>query len=101
MPKAGLFCELSLDADQDIEAIFDYTADEFGVGQAVTYVGGFEAAFERLLDNPELGRDRKDIRSGLRSMVQESHVIFYRILSDRIRIVRILHGSRDLPRFLT
>ena len=52
-----------------------------------------------MLDNPKSGRERFEIRMGLRSIVQNSHVIFYRILKDRIRIVRILHGSRDLPSF--
>jgi toxin ParE1/3/4 len=101
MAKAELFYELSVEADKDIEAIFDYTLDEFGMDQAVVYVSGFDDSFAQLLDNPELGSMRSEIRKGLRSVVKESHIVFCRVLKDRIRIVRILHGSSDLPKFLT
>lgn len=101
MTKAELFYELSADADKDIEDIFDYTAEKFGLDQAVTYVNTFDDVFTDLLNNPELGRRRPEIRQGLRSIAHESHTIFYRVLKDRIRIVRILHGSRDLLKHLT
>ncbi|MDN5215578.1 type II toxin-antitoxin system RelE/ParE family toxin [Fulvivirgaceae bacterium BMA12] len=100
MPKAKRFYELSTEADQDIDKIFDYTKVEFGFDQAVKYVSEFEDFFERLLDNPELGKKRDEIKAGLRSFPKAAHVIFYRVLNDRIRIVRVLHGSRDLPKFL-
>ncbi|MBR9910117.1 MAG: type II toxin-antitoxin system RelE/ParE family toxin [Gammaproteobacteria bacterium] len=101
MTQTDLFYELSVEADRDIEDIFDYTAEEFGLDQAVAYVNAFDDVFVELLDNTELGRRRPEIREGLRSIAKESHIIFYRILKDRIRIIRILHGSRDLPKFLT
>lgn len=91
---------LSKAADADLEDIFDYTLDEFGVEQAVAYVSGFDEAFEMISENPEIGRERKEIREELRSLVKDKHIIFYRSLNDHVRIVRILHGSRDLPRFL-
>ena len=98
MPPSRRWYELSPEADQDISEIFDYTVDEFGIDQAVSYVSQFDVLFEQLVDNSELGRKRLEIRAELRSITQESHVVFYRILKDRIRIVRVLHGSRDLPK---
>lgn len=92
--------ELSQEADYDLENIFDYTADRFGVDQAVLYVSGFEDVFNHLSNNPKSGRLRNDIRKGLRSFVKESHVIFFRVLEDKIRIVRVLHASRDVIKFL-
>ena len=97
----GFFYELSPESDNDLDGIFDYTAREFGIDKAVQYVSDFDDIFEQLVKNPEIGRERKEIRRGLRSIVKESHVVFYRVLKDRIRIVRILHGSRDLPQFLS
>lgn len=91
---------LSKAADADLEDIFDYTFDEFGVDQAVSYVSGFDEAFDMISKNPEIGRERKEIREEVRSLVKDKHIIFYRSLSDHVRIMRILHGSRDLPRFL-
>lgn len=101
MTQTDLFYELSVKADKDIEDIFDYTTEEFGPDQAVLYVSGFESIFTELTLNPELGRERPEIRQELRSIAKDSHIIFYRVLIDRIRIVRILHGSRDLPKFLS
>lgn len=89
---------LSSEADHDLEDIFDYTNSEFGTTQAFEYVSSFDKIFENLCSHPFMGRERNEIRSGLRSIVNERHVIFYRLLKKEIRIVRILHGSKDLPR---
>ena len=91
---------LSKAADADLEDIFDYTLEQFGLDQAISYVSGFDDVFETISENPEIGRDRKEIIEELRSLAKDRHIIFYRILSNHIRIVRILHGSRDFPKFL-
>lgn len=91
---------LSKAADADLEDIFDYTLEEFGLDQAVSYVSEFDDTFETISESPEIGRKREEIREELRSLVKDKYVIFYRILIDHIRVVRILHGSRDLPKFL-
>lgn len=95
-PKAY---ELSLAAEQDLEEIFDYTLEKFGLHQAVEYLSEFEIFFANLVSNPRIGKNRNEIRPGLKSFSKSSHIVFYRILNDRIRIVRILHGSRDMPKF--
>lgn len=92
--------ELSEPADQDLEEIFDYTASEFGLEQAIDYLSGLEAVFDQLISNPELGRSRNEIMFELRSIAKASHVVFYRVLEDHIKIVRVLHGNRDVPRNL-
>lgn len=94
----GLFVEISEAADRDLENIFDYTCSEHGVDQATNYVSSFDEVFQSLTSYPEIGRTRPEIRKGLHSVVTGYHIVFYRILGDRIRIVRILHGARDLPR---
>lgn len=91
--------QLSTAADYDLEEIFDYTLEEFGLDQAIKYVSEFEPAFEQLVKNPEMGRNRNEIMPGLRSYPKASHVVFYRTLHDHLRIVRILHSSRDIPKF--
>jgi len=92
--------ELTQQAEQDIEEIFDYTAHQFSLDQAVAYVSDFENSFYTLAANPKLGRERNELRQGLRSFVKNSHVIFYRVLNKGVRIVRVLHASRDLIIFL-
>jgi len=99
MARSKKFYELSDVADEDISEIFDYTAMEFGYEQAVKYVSELEDLFNKLLDNPKMGRERGEIKPGLRSFPKSSHVVFYRLMKDRIRIVRVLHGSKDLKNF--
>lgn len=99
MAYAQFHYELSQEADNDLDEIYDYTAEQFGMEQAIKYLMGFETVFGNLCSNPQLGRKRNEIRKGLRSISNESHTVFYRILADRIRIVRILHASRDIVKF--
>lgn len=100
MPMHVRFYELSEKADQDIDDIFVFTENKFGTDQAVTYVSEFDDVFKLLSTHPNSGKMRNEIKTGLRSFPHSSHMIFYRIFEDKIRIVRILHGSRDLPNFL-
>lgn len=92
------FYELSVAADQDVQEIYDYAEQEYGEDQAEAYTLELEVFLDQLVRNPEIGRQRDEIRPGLRSFPKGHHIIFYRILTDRIRIVRILHNRRDLTR---
>ena len=93
------FYILSEIADEDLEDIFDYTMDEFGFEQAEKYLTEIEEVFQSLLINQELGKKRNEIKEGLYSFPKDNHIIFYRILDNHIRIVRVLHGSRDIPKY--
>jgi len=42
------------------------------------------------------GQPRNELASGLRSVVYRERCIFYRIDSAQVRVVRVLHGRRDL-----
>jgi len=94
------YYRLSKEADHDLDAIFDYTEMEFGFDQAITYLSDLDIVFESLIKNPEIGRKRDELRFGLYSIVEQEHTIFYRIIDDYIRIVRVLHGHKDIPRYL-
>jgi toxin ParE1/3/4 len=90
------FYVLSDDADIDVDTIFEYSLDEFGIDKAIAYHEGLIKLFKQLTQFPEEGKARNEIKNGLRSMVYFSHIIFYRILSDHIRIVRVLHQSQNI-----
>ena len=92
--------ELSLEADNDIQEIYAFTAAKFGIDQAIRYLLGFEDLFNQLCLQPHTGRHRGEIKEGLRSIGYVSHVVFYRVMDTRIRIVRVLHSSRDMSKFL-
>jgi plasmid stabilization system protein ParE len=44
-----------------------------------------------------LGRERNDLASGLRSVSERGYVILFRYAGDQFQVIRIVHGSRDLP----
>ncbi len=92
--------KLSKQAAEDLEDIFDFTAKEFGPDQAAKYLYELDEVFSQMIVNPEIGKARDEIRKGLRSFPKSSHVVFYRIRENYIWIVRVLHGSRDIPNFL-
>jgi toxin ParE1/3/4 len=100
MANTSYSYELSQEADKDLQDIFDFTAERFGTDQAVEYLVGLEELFYALCAHPHTGRTRNEIRSGLRSSSHRSHTVFYRIIAKKIRIVRVLHSSRDILRFL-
>ena len=89
---------LSENADADIDAIFDYTESEHGFNQAVKYLSDLESVFQKLIISPEIGRKRDEVKTGLYSLPEQQHIVFYRILKNHIRIVRVLHGSKDIPK---
>ena len=89
---------LSLEADFDLEEVFDFTYFKFGLNQAIKYLTEIEEVFEKLVRNPEIGRTRNEIKKNLLSIPVGEHVVFYRISSDYIVIVRVLYGGRDLPK---
>ena len=90
---------LSEIADKDLEGIFDYTFDEFGFDQAEKYLLEIEEIFQNLIINPQIEKKRDEIKLGLYSFPKDNHIIFYRILDNHIRVVRVLHGSQDIPKY--
>jgi len=49
-----------------------------------------------ILDAPEGGRPRDEIRHGIRSTRIFSYIIMYETVNETIFILRILHGARDI-----
>ncbi len=96
---AELSYVLSEAAEKDIEEIFDYTVYKFSVQQATIYLENLEALFQKLVEYPGLDRARDELKIGLFSLTMQSHVVFYRVLENRIRIVRVLHHSKDVNLF--
>lgn len=91
---------LSKKSQEDIEAIYDYGNYKFGKKRAIQYLVELKSCFEHLSENPDMGKKRNEIKKGLYSFPFVSHIIFYRILKNHIRIVRVLHGSRDFQKFI-
>ena len=87
---------ISARADADIDSIAKYSAETWGHVQADIYLTELQAGFDFLAHNPLMGRACDSIQPGLRRYEVEKHVVFYRIVTGGIRIVRVLH-QRMLP----
>jgi toxin ParE1/3/4 len=86
---------VSADADDDLLQIYRYLAER-NPAAAEAVAGGINRAFDNLLRFPFIGRDRSSLRPGIRSIVAGVYVIFYRVELERITIMRVLHGRRDI-----
>jgi toxin ParE1/3/4 len=85
----------------DLDEIWDYTASTWSEAQAERYVLGLRDALAVLKDHPELGRGRNDLHPGLRVSNYSKHLIFYLREEWGIDVVRVLHGSQDIPALFT
>ncbi|HCH24175.1 MAG TPA: hypothetical protein DE179_07750 [Oceanospirillaceae bacterium] len=92
--------EISQQAQNDLEDIYLYSLQEHGELFADNYMGRLDQAIKSLLQHPKQGQNQSIIRTGIRRMVTSHHAIYYRITHDTIRLLRILHQSRDPGRHL-
>ena len=83
-------------AQDDLESIWLYSFQEWGVEQADQYIGALLARFAWLSENPQLGKQRAEIKSGYYCFPEGSHTIFYKINQDGIDIIGIPHQSMDI-----
>ncbi|MEY8013771.1 type II toxin-antitoxin system RelE/ParE family toxin [Mycobacterium servetii] len=90
---------LSPAAQADLEQIWDYTYDRWGVDQAEDYLRELQHAINRIAANPRIGRACDEIRPGYRKLAAGSHTLFYRVTAGNvIDVVRILHQRMDVDR---
>ena len=92
--------ELTKEADADLEDIFDYTEKSQSRNQAIVYLSNIEDLFFQLCKQPNLGRTRKEIKEGIFSIAFQKHIIFYKIIENKLLIIRVLHERRDMPKNL-
>jgi toxin ParE1/3/4 len=83
-------------AKSDLDEIWFYIAQD-NPDAADKFIRAIVSRFPKLAAIPELGRQRKELSSRLRSFSIGNYVIFYCPGESGIEIVRVLHGARDFP----
>ncbi len=91
---------LAKQAQADLNEIWDHSFATWGEKRADLYVDAIFARFEWLTKNRLLWRQREDIRAGLFSYPEHSHLIVFREVNGDIEIVRVLHARMDSKRHL-
>ena len=92
-------------AEEDLtEAYIHMGADSPAAAERL--LDAVEDAVSFLLENPGAGRRREFSSArarGVRSWAVRGFLaclIFYRVAGEDLRVVRLIHGARDLPRLL-
>lgn len=65
--------------------------------RAMTFVAEIEARIRQTAERPQSFPERPELHEGLRVARHGRYLIFFLATADEVRIVRILHGARDLP----
>ncbi len=89
---------LSRSTQDDLDELFEYGENQFGKAKAIAYLEGLNTCFNMLASYPDIGKSRDEVKQGLFSFPYQSHIVFYRIFKQHVRIVRVLYGGRDLIR---
>jgi toxin ParE1/3/4 len=89
-------------AEADLEAIWDYTEEQWGLQQAERYVAAIKGACVALAARAYPDRNAGHVRPGFRTAAVGSHVLYFLRRGDGApEIIRILHQRMDGPRHLT
>lgn len=84
-------------AQQDLAEIYLYIAED-NIAAADKHRDRLINRCIGLVDQPRIGTMRDEIKPGLRSVTEGDYVIFYRIESDDVPIMRVVHGKRDFSK---
>lgn len=92
---------LSVDADVDLDDIWEYIAAD-SVDAADRWIGKLFDAFEALGHTPGMGHRREDLTSyPIFFWPVGAYLIIYRAERRPIELVAVTQGSRDIPAFLS
>lgn len=80
-------------AEADLDRIYDYTYDQWGVEQFQVYRKALNRALEKICQDPSLpgSQSRDDLSPGCRVFRVERHYLVYRIQGQLIEVGRVLH----------
>ena len=84
---------LNESAVEDIESLFKYGIDNYGVVKAKDYIDGLKAKFQMIADFPLHYQKVDEIREGYRRCVFEKHSIYYTVDKEYVNIMRVLRSQ--------
>jgi plasmid stabilization system protein ParE len=91
--------ELAPEVESDLEGVFDYTIDRWGIDQSYRYKGKLAAHFRRIGQGKAITRTFLNRSPVLQVSRCEHHYVFHIIRENKPHlIVAVLHESMDLVR---
>jgi toxin ParE1/3/4 len=88
--------KLSPLAAHDIEQIWNYTANQFGIAHAEDYARQIWRAMEDIAAHPFIGQACPEIRAGYHRYRAGSHVRFHMVAENGVTLIPILHQGMDV-----
>jgi plasmid stabilization system protein ParE len=93
-------CVLSAAAELDLDAVWDYIAQD-NIDAADRWIAKLFDAFDVLSQAPGMGHKREDLTSfPVLFWPVGAYLIVYRVQGEGIQIVAVTQGARDIPSFL-
>lgn len=84
-------------AKSDINDIMDYGVENFGYEKALSFIDRIFDVLDLLCESHyKIGNSRRHIKQDLFSFPVESYVSFFYRTEIEIKVVRILHHSKDI-----
>ncbi|MBP0618194.1 type II toxin-antitoxin system RelE/ParE family toxin [Jiella mangrovi] len=91
---------LSALAEQDFYEIYREGALQFGEKQADDYLANLMKTLALIAANPEMARERREVKPPVRVHPFRAHLIIYTIQDSDILVLRLPRGSREWERLL-
>jgi toxin ParE1/3/4 len=82
-------------ADLDLDSIWNFIAAD-DVQAAERLMNRIGSVFQMLVENPLAGRERSELRKGLRSFPVGNYVVFYSLVSNGIEVIRVMNSRQDI-----
>jgi len=91
---------LSSGAELDLDEIWEYIAQD-NIDAADRWIGKLFNAFEALARTPGMGHKREDLTDyPILFWPVGAYMILYRLQGQRVEIVAVTQGARDIPTFI-
>lgn len=84
-------------AAADLDAIADYTKEQWGETQAKEYTLDIRRQIEFAAESPGIGSEAFGLPPIYRKIASGRHRIIYRVGDTQLIVVRIVHEREDVP----
>jgi toxin ParE1/3/4 len=85
-------------AEADVAQIVIHLTKAAGYEIAARYLGAFDAVYDRLAEFPDMGPPRRSLGRDTRIALVHPYVMVYDHSNDRVIVLRVLHGARNITR---
>ncbi|MGQ4874619.1 MAG: type II toxin-antitoxin system RelE/ParE family toxin [Promethearchaeia archaeon] len=88
--------EWSAKAEDDLNEIIEYIAQD-SIEFAISFYEQIKEKVENLIRFPRIGRKVPEYNDpNIRELIFKNYRLIYKIIDDKIQIIRLIHGSRNL-----